>query len=86
MTLQRSATSTPAFWLALTACMCNLLVVLLPIGLPLGLVALVLGLTNANRATGGNAPALTLTGVSFLIALVWGLSVAAMFAIDPTLS
>lgn len=86
MTLRRSATSTPAFWLALSACMCNLLVVLLPIGLLLGLVALVLGLIGSQRATGASAPALTLTGVSFLIALVWGLSVAAMFAIDPTLS
>ncbi len=86
MSLPRSAASTPAFWLALTACMCNLLVVLLPIGLLLGLIALILGLIGSARASGANAPTLILTGVSFLIALVWGLSVAAMFAIDPTLS
>ncbi|WP_309121507.1 hypothetical protein [Paenibacillus sp.] len=86
MSLHRTATSTPAFWLALAACMCNLLVVLLPIGLILGLVALATGTIGSRRSPEAGAPALTLAGVSFVIALIWGLSVAAMFAIDPTLS
>jgi len=86
LSLQRSASSTAAFWLALTACMCNLLIFLLPVGLILGVVALTSGWIGSKRAPGSSAAALTLTGVSFIIAFVWAFSVAAMFAIDPTLS
>lgn len=90
--MQRSATSSAAWGLGLAACICNLSVIFLPIGLLLGLVALLLALLTRgrrplgeNRTADASGSALTLIGVAFLIAAIWTFTVASVFFIDPTL-
>jgi len=81
----RTTSSTAALVLGIAACMCNLIVVLLPIGILLGIAALVVALAGSSRSRGTIGAALALSGVSFLIAAVWALTAAAIFWIDPTL-
>lgn len=85
--MQRSATSSAAWGLGLAACFCNLMIVLLPIGLVLGGVSLTLSLLGRARRTDerGRMAGLALSGVSFLIAAIWALTIAAVFVLDPTL-
>ncbi|HZG58468.1 hypothetical protein [Paenibacillus sp.] len=81
----RSGSPSTAWGLGLAACICNLTILFAPVGLVLGLVALVLGLTGSARAHGAYAPALALSGVSFLIAAIWAMTIASIFVLDPTL-
>jgi hypothetical protein len=82
----RNSTSTVAWALGLAACLCNLIIVLLPIGLILGVVALILGAAGAKRSSGtGRSTGLVLSAVSFVIAAIWIGTIVSVFLIDPTL-
>lgn len=81
---QRTGSTSAAWGLGLAACMCNLMIVLVPFGIILGAIALFLVLLPSNRSAA--KPALALAGVSFLIAAVWTATVASVFLIDPTLT
>lgn len=76
---------TVAWALGLAACLCNIVIILVPIGLLLGVTSLIMGLLDSARTQGGSLPALALSGVSFLIAAMWVGTILSIFAIDPTL-
>lgn len=80
-----SGSATASWALGLAACLCNLTIVLAPVGIILGFVALILGLATSAKQRGSGASGLILSGVSFLIALTWAASAAAPFLFDPTL-
>lgn len=95
----KSGTGATVAWaLGLAACLCNLIIVLLPIGLLLGIAALVLGVVSLDRErsparsddngasrTRRGIPGLALSGLSFLIAAIWFGTIVAVFLVDPTL-
>jgi len=85
MEQQRTASGSAAWGLGLAACMCNLMIILLPVGLILGLIALCRGLFSRRLDRSAKVPALALAGVSFLIAFIWTATVVSVFVIDPTL-
>ena len=96
---RKHAGATVSWALGLAACLCNLTIVLLPIGLPLGLAGLILGAVAAARdrasrqaflgesgnATRRGVPGMALSGISFLVGAVWAGTVVSVFLVDPTL-
>lgn len=83
--MSKTEKATAAWATGLAACLCNLMVVLLPAGIILGVVALALGVAGARMRRVGGTSGVVLAGISFLIALVWAATVASVFLFDPTL-
>lgn len=81
----RNGLSTLAWVLGLAACLCNLMLLLLPIGLLLGCISFILGCIGSFRRRGSGAAGIVLSGVSFFIAAVIIGTIVSVFFIDPTL-
>jgi len=83
MTETSLAPSNTAWGLGLAACLCNLLIVLIPVGLLLGLAGLILGLIQFLRTR--HKAGIVVSSISFLITILIVGSVAALFWVDPVL-
>jgi len=83
MTETSLAPSNTAWGLGLAACLCNLLIVLLPFGILLGIAGFIIGLVQFARAK--RMAGIVVSGVSFLIAVIIVGTVLSVFWVDPTL-
>lgn len=84
-TTPRKGLGTSAWVLGLAACLCNLMIILLPIGLLLGTIAFALAVAGSIRARGSGTAGMVLSGVSFFIAAILIGTIVSVFFIDPTL-
>ncbi|WP_199615674.1 hypothetical protein [Paenibacillus alkalitolerans] len=83
--MERVHQSAAAWGLGLAACLCNLLILFLPVGLVLGLIAFIIGAVHSGRRRGSGNAGMLLGGLSLLIAVIWAATVGAVFWFDPTL-
>ncbi|WP_274364919.1 hypothetical protein [Paenibacillus thermotolerans] len=83
--MEKVSQSSAAWGLGLAACLCNLLILFLPVGFILGIVALVIGGVHSSRRRGTGNAGIVLGGLSLIIALIWIVTIGSVFVIDPTL-
>ncbi len=76
-------TAAAAFVCGLLACALNMLLITAPVGMILGTLALLFGAAAFARRRRGQA-GLVLAAVSYLIVCIWGATIAAVIANDPT--
>ena len=82
---QRTRSASAAWGLGLAACLCNFAILLMPVGIILGIIALLVARLSPNLDRSAKKPAYALAGLSFLIAAVWAATVLAVYLLDETL-